>query len=70
MKKNAKGDVDEPAGQPFKFKGESLTLDFLEKNPESIEIVQCNKHPYKVSVVENNSIIYMYLSVNKGIYNL
>ena len=51
MKKNVKGDVDEQASRPFKFKGESLTLDFLEKNPESIEILQYDEHPYEVSVV-------------------
>ena len=55
MKKNVKGDVDRQASWVFKFKGESLTLDFLEKNSKSIEIFQCDEHPYEVSVV-NSSI--------------
>ena len=64
-KKHAKGDVDRRSSQVFKFKGESLTLDLLKNNPESIEIVPDSAHPYKVSVVKNNSVIY--LSFNKGI---
>ena len=54
-----KGDVDELASGVFKFKGESLTLDFLEENPKSIEISKCVKHPYEVSVLEINCLIYL-----------
>ena len=64
--KNAKGDVDRRASQVFKFKKESLTLYLHENIDESIVTVPDYYHPYKVSVVENNSLIY--LSVNKGIY--
>ena len=59
---------DRRARRVFKFKKKSLTLDFLGKTPKSIKIVPDDDHPYKVSVVENNSLIY--LSVSRNTYNL